>query len=88
MRRLASIPLVVIGCFVIAFGTLAVWADHAVFDTGKVVGTTQEVLVTDQGFIWDGATYRSLSAIAFAITGAKWNGRRFFGLLKGRGAYG
>jgi len=44
VRRLASIPLVVIGCFVIAFGTLAVWADRAVFDTGKVVGTTQEVL--------------------------------------------
>jgi hypothetical protein len=48
-------------------------------------GATHEVLVTDQGFVWDGATYRSLSAIAFAITGAKWNGRRFFGLVKGRG---
>ena len=48
-------------------------------------GTTHEVLVTDQGFVWDGATYRSLSAIAFAITGAKWNGHRFFGLVKGRG---
>ena len=47
-------------------------------------GTTQEVLVTEQGFVWDGATYRSLSAIAFAITGAKWNGLRFFGLVKGR----
>ena len=48
-------------------------------------GTTHEVLVTDLGFVWDGATYRSLSAIAFAITGAKWNGHRFFGLVKGRG---
>ena len=48
-------------------------------------GTTHEVIVTDQGFVWDGATYRSLSAIAFAITGAKWNGHRFFGLVKGRG---
>ena len=48
-------------------------------------GTTHEVLVTDQGFVWDGATYRSLSAIALAITGAKWNGHRFFGLVKGRG---
>ena len=47
-------------------------------------GTTHEVIVTDQGFVWDGATYRSLSAIAFAITGAKWNGYRFFGLVKGR----
>ncbi len=43
-------------------------------------GTTHEVLVTDQGFVWEGATYRSLSAIAVAITGAKWNGPRFFGL--------
>ncbi len=48
-------------------------------------GTTHEVLVTDQGFVWDGATYRSLSAIAFAITGTKWNGHRFFGLVKARG---
>ena len=48
-------------------------------------GTTHEVLVTDQGFVWDGTTYRSLSAIALAITGAKWNGHRFFGLVKGRG---
>ena len=48
-------------------------------------GTTHEVIVTDQGFVWDGATYRSLSAIAFAITAAKWNGHRFFGLVKGRG---
>jgi hypothetical protein len=48
-------------------------------------GTTHEVIVTDQGFVWEGATYRSLSAIAFAITAAKWNGHRFFGLVKGRG---
>jgi hypothetical protein len=48
-------------------------------------GTTHDVLVTDQGFVWDGTTYRSLSAIAFAITAAKWNGHRFFGLVKGRG---
>jgi hypothetical protein len=49
-------------------------------------GTTQEVIVTDQGFVWDGTTYRSLSAIALAITGAKWNGYRFFGLAKARRA--
>ena len=42
-------------------------------------GTTHEVLVTDEGFVWEGATYGSLSAIAVAITGAKWNGPRFFG---------
>ncbi len=51
-------------------------------------GTTHEVLVTYQGFVWEGATYRSLSAIAVAITGAKWNGPRFFGLTSRRGAGG
>ncbi len=47
-------------------------------------GKTYEVLATDKGFVWDGKTYRSLSGIAFAITGAKWSGQRFFG-LKQRG---
>lgn len=49
-------------------------------------GTTHEVLVIDQGFVWPGATYRSISAIAVAITGAKWNGPRFFGLTSRGGA--
>ena len=49
-------------------------------------GTTHEVLVTERGFVWEGATYRSLSAIAVAITGAKWNGPRFFGLTNRGGA--
>jgi hypothetical protein len=48
-------------------------------------GTTHEVLVTDKGFVWDGTTYRSLSAVAATITGAKWSGHRFFGLKRGRG---
>jgi hypothetical protein len=48
-------------------------------------GNTHEVLVTDKGFVWKGTTYGSLSAVAFAITGAKWSGQRFFGLLKVRG---
>lgn len=48
-------------------------------------GNTHEVLVTDKGFVWNGTTYGSLSAVAMAITGAKWSGQRFFGLLKKRG---
>jgi len=47
-------------------------------------GATHEVIVTDTGFFWDGQTYKSLSAVAHAITGAKWNGHRFFGLMNGR----
>jgi hypothetical protein len=32
------------------------------------------------GFAWSGNTYPSLSKVAFAITGSRWNGPRFFGL--------
>lgn len=43
-------------------------------------GVTHAVDVLDDGFRWQGAHYRSLSAIARAITGARWSGPRFFGL--------
>jgi hypothetical protein len=38
------------------------------------------VMVVDEGFAWNGKTYDSLSKVAFAITGTRWNGPRFFGL--------
>jgi hypothetical protein len=38
------------------------------------------VEVVEGGFRFDGRTYKSLSAAATAITGAKWNGPKFFGL--------
>jgi DUF2924 family protein len=38
------------------------------------------VMVMAKGFAWNGATYDSLSKVALAITGTKWNGPRFFGL--------
>ncbi|MGX9426266.1 MULTISPECIES: DUF2924 domain-containing protein [Bradyrhizobium] len=41
---------------------------------------SQRVIVMADGFAWNGQTYDSLSKIAFAITGTKWNGPRFFGL--------
>jgi hypothetical protein len=37
-------------------------------------------MVLADGFAWSGQTYDSLSKVAFAITGTKWNGPRFFGL--------
>jgi hypothetical protein len=43
-------------------------------------GRMHVVDVTDGGFIFDGKTYRSLSAIARRITGVNWSGPRFFGL--------
>jgi len=46
-------------------------------------GARHRVEVLDKGFAWNGKTYRSLSAVAFAITGTRWSGPRFFG-LRGR----
>ena len=43
-------------------------------------GVRHIVTITEGGFVWEGRTYNSLSAIAHAITGSKWNGPRFFGL--------
>ena len=45
-------------------------------------GRLERVTVVDGGFAWSGATYASLSAVAFAITGTKWNGHRFFGVRR------
>jgi hypothetical protein len=41
---------------------------------------SQRVMVMSDGFAWNGHTYDSLSKVAFAMTGTKWNGPRFFGL--------
>ena len=43
-------------------------------------GVTHTVDVLADGFAWNGAKFRSLSAIAKAITGTNWNGHAFFGL--------
>jgi hypothetical protein len=41
------------------------------------------VKVLERGFEYNGATYTSLSSIAYRATGTRWNGFLFFG-LKGR----
>jgi Protein of unknown function (DUF2924) len=41
---------------------------------------SHRVIVLANGFAWNGQTYASLSKVAFAITGTRWNGPRFFGL--------
>ncbi len=43
-------------------------------------GQTHVVEALTDGFAWRGKRYRSLSAVARAITGARWSGPRFFGL--------
>jgi hypothetical protein len=40
------------------------------------------VLVLEDGFEFEGNTYESLSAIAWKVTGTRWNGFSFFGLNK------
>ena len=47
-------------------------------------GRTHVVDVTETGLLWNEETYPSLSAIARAITGARWSGPRFFGLREER----
>ena len=49
-------------------------------------GRTYRVEVTDAGYLLDGTTYRSLSAVAKRITGTAWSGPRFFGLTAKRSA--
>lgn len=46
-------------------------------------GSDIRVLVLENGFEWEGKHFKSLSAVARALTGTRWNGRLFFGLKKG-----
>ena len=48
--------------------------------TREHAGVLHRVMVLDQGVTWNGRPYDSLSQVAFAITGTRWNGPRFFGL--------
>jgi hypothetical protein len=43
-------------------------------------GIAHTVTVLKEGFEWGGKRYKSLSAVARAVTGTRWNGYRFFGL--------
>jgi hypothetical protein len=48
-------------------------------------GVEHSVTVRDENFEYQGRPYKSLSAIARAITGTRWNGLVFFGLKNTRG---
>ena len=43
-------------------------------------GGLHRVAVLAEGFAWNGKTYPSLSKVARAISGTRWNGPKFFGL--------
>ena len=45
-------------------------------------GRTHTVTVTEDGFEYAGTNYPSLTKIAKKITGARWSGPRFFGLVR------
>ena len=51
----------------------------------EYAGVEHAVTVLPDGFEWEGRPYKSLSAIARAITGTRWNGWTFFGLKTARG---
>jgi Protein of unknown function (DUF2924) len=65
--------------------TQAFWRRRRDLSPGTVLtrewsGQHHRVMVLEEGFVWEGRTYRSLSEIAKLITGTQWNGPRFFGL--------
>jgi hypothetical protein len=65
-------------------------ADHMPITGTRLIrewqGVEHAVTVTADGFEWQGRPYKSLSAIARAITGTRWNGWAFFGLKNHRRA--
>lgn len=50
--------------------------------TRKYKGQTIIVDVLDDGFMWEGERYKSLTGVAKAVTGKHWNGFHFFNLRK------
>lgn len=49
-------------------------------------GKTHRIAVLKEGFAFEGKPYSSLSEVARLITGARWNGPRFFGLRNNKDA--
>ena len=47
-------------------------------------GITYEVIILESSILCNGKSYRSLSEVARAITGARWSGPLFFGFKKSR----
>ncbi len=45
-------------------------------------GKRHEVVMLEDGVLYDGGAYSSLSEVARLITGQRWNGPRFFGLRR------
>jgi len=54
--------------------------------TRRYKGREHRVTVLPGGFEYEGRAFKSLSAVAHAITGSHWNGMLFFGLAKRKDA--
>jgi hypothetical protein len=50
--------------------------------TREYKGQLLQVKVLADGFEYEGQVYKSLTAVAHAVTGAHWNGYHFFGLKR------
>jgi hypothetical protein len=88
LRMYAPVPRKVATASLVAAGTLAAAVDNHLPVPGTVLtreykGRRVRVLVLDKGFEYEGDMYRSLSAVAKAVTGSHWNGYLFFGLREG-----
>ncbi len=71
----------------VAVGTIPIRRDERIPPPGTILsrrfkGHEYRVTVLPGGFEYDGEVYRSLSAVAHAITGSHWNGLYFFGLAE------
>jgi Protein of unknown function (DUF2924) len=64
----------------VAFGRRATELHPGTILVREWNGQMQRVAVIADGFAWNGKTYPSLSKVAFAITGTRWSGPKFFGL--------
>ena len=51
----------------------------------QYLGRTRQVLVLDTSFEYEGQTFSTLTAVTRHITGQRWNGFHFFGLVRSRG---
>jgi Protein of unknown function (DUF2924) len=47
-------------------------------------GAQHQVIVRENGIVFQGKQYKSLSQVAYRITGTKWSGPLFFGLKSNR----
>lgn len=65
-------------------GSLAPTIKPGTWLSRKWHGAVHQVVVLDKGYEYRGERLASLSAIARRITGAKWSGPRFFGLMSPR----